>query len=100
MYTDHAEMNPSIAAAMAREERSRSRFIKPNKINGIIQHEVAKQGFNIYPGHVEWFSPYSETWISFEIPSFVFYMDTAEQIVNYLVTYLNLSEEYQAIFPK
>ncbi|WP_145410857.1 hypothetical protein [Paenibacillus xylanexedens] len=100
MYIDHVEMNPIIAAAKEREERSRSRFIKPNRINGIIQHEVAQQGFNLYPGHVEWFSPYSETWISFEIPNFVFYMDTAEQIVNYLVSYLNLAEECEANFSK
>lgn len=79
----------SVQKAISRMEQST--FVKPLRINGIIQREVAMLGFNMYfPNRVEWFDIGSETWIAAEIPEFVFYMETAAEIVAYLHNFLNL----------
>ncbi|RAV22654.1 hypothetical protein DQG23_00085 [Paenibacillus contaminans] len=81
-----------MAVYKATKRMEQSTITNPLRINGIIQHQVAQKGYNLYPGHVEWFDEGSETWIAAEIPAVVWYMSSAEEIVAYLDDYFNFLE--------
>lgn len=78
-----------LSVFKATKRMEQSTILNPLRISGITVHEVAKRGYNLYPGHVEYFDEGSETWIAAEIPAVVWYMETAAEIVQYLDDYFN-----------